>query len=146
MLTGDQLLELHANLTEVQGELLEILRGHMEEAKGHESKQKSVQKHWQEFTVSLEQNLGVLSTNTTSLLRELFSGLLRLQSFTRDSTRLVAEELGTLDQEVRIIRGEIGLLNTDIDNLGNNGVARIEKLSEITQQQVMLVRDLISRV
>lgn len=146
MLTGDQLLALHANLTEVQGKLLEILRGHMEEAKANESKQKSVQKHWQEFTISLEQNLDVLSTNTTSLLRDLFSGLLRLQSFTRDSTRLVVEELGALDQEVRTVRGEISSLNTDIDNLGNNGVTRIEKLSQITQQQVMLVRDLISRV
>ena len=142
LLTGDQLLELHANLTDVQGKLLEILRGYMEDGKVHETQQQRVQKHWNEFTVSLEQNLDVLSTNTTTLLRDLFSGLLRLQSFTRVSTRFVADELDTLEQDVRTIRGEISLLNADIDNLGNTGVARVEKLGEITQQQMILVSHL----
>jgi hypothetical protein len=117
----------------------------MEDGKVHETQQQRVQKHWNEFTVSLEQNLDLLSTNTTSLVRDLFSGLLRLQSFTRDSSRFVTDELDTLEQDVRTLRGEISLLNADIDNLGNTGVARVEKLGEITQQQMILVSHLTTQ-
>lgn len=133
-------MDLHANLTDVQGKLLEVLRGHMEDAKIQESQQQGVQKHWKEFTMSLEQNLDVLSTNTTTLLRDLFSGLLRLQSFTRDSTRFVAEELNTLEQNVRSIRGGMDLLDTNLNTLGNKGIAQLEQLSDATEEQLMLVK------
>lgn len=123
----------------MQSRLLEILREHVDEAKVHEGQQQVIRKHWDEFTVSLRQNLDVLSMNSTTLLRDLFSGLLRLQSFTRDSTRLVAEELHTLEQEVSTIRAGISQVNNELDTLGETEVARVEKLSEITEQQLILV-------
>lgn len=139
-------MDLHANLTDVQSRLLEILREHVDEAKVQEGHQQVIQKQWNEFTVSLRQNLDVISMNTTTLLRDLFSGLLRLQSFTRDSTRLVAEELRTLEEEVSTIRGGISQVNNELDTLGEAEVARVEKLGEITEQQLTLVEIPLSNV
>src|SRR5205085_34232 len=106
----------------------------------HEGRQQVIHKHWDDFTVSLRQNLDVLSMNTTTLLRDLFSGLLRLQSFTRDSTRFVAGELHNLEQEVRTIRAGISQVNNELDTLGKTEVTRVEKLSEITEQRLTLVK------
>lgn len=138
-------MNLHANLTDVQSKLLEILRVHLDDAKVHESHQQVIQKQWNEFTISLRQNLNVLSTNTTTLLRDLFSGLLRLQSFTKDSTRLMADELRTLEQEVRTIRGGIGRVNNELDTFSETEIGRVEKLSGIIQQQLILVYTPLSK-
>jgi hypothetical protein len=138
-LTTDQILELHTNLTVIQGRLLEILNGQFSEAKGREMQQRKNQKKWTEFTMSLEESLKSISANTTVLLRELFSGLLRLQSFTRESTRFIGDELKTLEEDVRNVRGEIHRVHDDIDALGITGVAKVEELAGLGQHQLSMV-------
>ena len=132
-------MELHTNLTVIQGKLLEILNGQFSESKGREMQQRRNQKKWTEFTISLEQSLELISANTTILLRELFSGLLRLQSFTRDSTRFIGDELKTLEEDVRNVRGEIRRVHEDIDVLGTSGVAKVEELAGLGQYQLSMV-------
>jgi hypothetical protein len=115
------------------------MNGQFSEAKGRDIQQRRTQKKWTEFTVSLEESLEVISANTTVLLRELFSGLLRLQSFTRDSTRFIGDELKTLEDDVRNARGEIRRVHDDIDSLGTSGVARVEELAGLGQHQLSMV-------
>jgi hypothetical protein len=101
--------------------------------------QRRNQKKWTEFTISLEQSLELISANTTILLRELFTGLLRLQSFTRDSTRFIDDELKILEEDVRNVRGEIRRVHEDIDALGTSGVAKVEELAGLGQHQLSMV-------
>jgi hypothetical protein len=142
----DQLLELHTNLTFVQSRLLEILQVQLGNAEVREMQQQAVQRHWSEFTMSLEESFNSISTNTTNLMKELFMGLLRLQSLTRESAKYVSEELQTLETDVRIIRGDLQRAHDDIDDVGNAGVAKIDRLAEMTQQRLSMVRTPTSQV
>jgi hypothetical protein len=126
-------------LTIIQGKLLEILNGQFSEFKGREMQQRRNQKKWTEFTISLEQSLELISANTTVLLRELFSGLLRLQSFTKDSTRFIGDELKTLEDDVRNVRGDIRRVHDDVDALGTSVVAKVEELAGLGQHQLSMV-------
>jgi len=135
----DQLLELHTNLTSVQVGLLEILHEQLDEAEKRETQQRVVQQQWNEFTTSLEGSLESLSVNTTSLMRELFMGLLRLRSFIRESTRYVGEELKTLEIEVRSLREQTHRVHEDLTTLGTNGISKIEELGEISLDQMLTV-------
>src|SRR5208282_5388920 len=128
----DQLLELHTNLTSVQAKLLQVLQSHWREGNIKETQQKEVQKQWNKFTVSLEETLYSISGNTSSLMTDLFSGLLRLQSFTRDSAKFVADELRTLEGDVKDVRHEIRQVQEDIDLVATGGVSRIEELAEMS--------------
>jgi len=139
-LTKDQLLELHTNLTLVHGRLLEILHGQLRDAEVRELQQGTVQRHWDEFTETLEESLDLISTNATKLMRELFTGLLRLQSFTRDSARQVGEEITMLEVDVRNVREELHRVYDDIDGMATRGVSNIDQLAEISQQRLYMVR------
>jgi hypothetical protein len=136
----DQLLELYTNLTFVQSKLLEILQVQLGNAEVREMQQQVVQRHWSEFTMSLEESFNSISTNTTNLMKELFMGLLRLQSLTRESAKYITEELQTLEVDVQNIRGELQRAHDDIDDVGNAGVAKIDRLAEMTQQRLSMVR------
>jgi hypothetical protein len=85
----DQLLVLHANLTDVQARLLDILHQQVRDIEEKGARQQDVQTRWNEFTLSLQDSLDLISGNTTTLLQDVFSGLLKLQVLTRDSKRFV---------------------------------------------------------
>jgi hypothetical protein len=133
------LLELHTNLTFVQAKLLEILQGQLGEAEVREMQQRDVQRHWTEFTSSLEESFDLIAANTTELMKDLFSRLLRLQSFTRDSARFVAEELQILEMDVCSVRGELRRVHKDLDALGIAGISAIDQLAEMSQQRLSMV-------
>ena len=132
-LTEDQLLDLHTNLTCVQSRLLEILHERLAEAEARESREQNVQKLWTEFTSSLEEALESISTNTTTLMRELFIGLLKLQSFTKESARYVGEELQWLQDDVHNIREYLRRLHEDIQGIRTEGISKVYEFSEHTQ-------------
>ena len=135
----DQLLELHTNLTFVQSRLLEILHGQLRDAEAREVQQQVVERHWTEFTMLMEESFELISANATNLIRELFMGLLRLQSFTRDSVRYVAEELQSLEVEVRDVRGELRQVHDGIDDIATTGISKVRQLAEISQQRLSMV-------
>ena len=139
VLMKDQLLELHTNLTFVQARLLEILHEQLGDAEGRMMRQRAVQRHWNEFTMSLEESLDLISTNATEMMTELFTGLLRLQSFTRDSARYVGEEFALLEGDVRNVRGRLRRAYEDIDGIASNGISKIDELSERSQQRLFMV-------
>jgi hypothetical protein len=132
-------LELHTNLTLVQTRLLNILQTQLGEAERRDVRQRGVQKQWNEFTVSLEESLDLLSVNITNLMRELFTGLLTLQSFTRDSARHVGGELQSLELDVLHVRGQLLGIHDDIDALGSHGVLKMDEMNEMTLQQLSKV-------
>lgn len=138
-MTIDQLLELHTNLTFVQARLLEILQGQLGNAEVREMQQQSVQRHWNEFSMSLEESFDSISVNTTNLMKELFTGLLRLQSLTRESSIYIADEIQTLEVDVRKVRGELRRVHDDIDTVGTAGVSKIDQLAEMSQQRLSMV-------
>jgi len=138
-LTKDQVLELHTNLTLVQGRLLEILHGQWNDAEVRELQQETVQRHWDQFTVSLEESLHLISTNGTKLMKELFTGLLRLQSFTRDSARHVGEEIAMLEGDVRNVREQLRRVDDVIDGMASRGASKVDQLAEISQQRLSTV-------
>jgi hypothetical protein len=133
------LLELHTNLTTVQGKLLQVLQSHWREGNVRDTQQQEVQKQWTEFTVSLEETLGSISANTSSLMADLFSGLLRLQSFTRDSMKFVADEIRMLEGDVKDVRGELTRVQGEIDLIATGGVSKVEELAEMTQRRLSMV-------
>lgn len=135
----DQLLELHSNLTSVQAKLLEILRTQLNEAEAREAQQRTSQKHWNDFTSSLEESLESISSNTTSLMKDLFLGFLRLQSFSRDTARYVSEELRTLDVDIHGIRGRLQQIQGEINALGNSEISQIDQLAEMNKHQLSIV-------
>ena len=135
----DQLLELHTNLTLVQARLLEILHEQLGDAEVREMQQQTVQRHWNQFTVSLEESLDLISVNATKMMTELFTGLLRLQSFTRDSARYVGEELVMLEGDVGNVRGELHRLHEDINGIASKGISKIDDLAERSQQRLSMV-------
>jgi hypothetical protein len=135
----DQLLDLHSNLTSVQAKLLEILQEQLADAKVRERQQQLTQKHWTEFTISLTDSLDLISANASDLMRDLFTGLLTLQSFARDSAINIAEELRTLEVDVRGVRGELRQVQHDIDALGNVGLSKIDQIAEMSQHQLSIV-------
>ena len=138
-LTKDQVLELHTNLTLVQGRLLEILHEQWRNAEVRELQQETVQRHWDQFTVSLEESLHLISTNGTKLMKELFTGLLRLQSFTRDSARHVGEEIAMLEGDVRNVREQLRRVDDVIDGMASRGASKVDQLAEISQQRLSTV-------
>jgi Tht1-like nuclear fusion protein len=135
----DQLLELHTNLTSVQARLLEILRTQLNEAEAREMQQQTAQRHWNGFTSSLEKSLESISSNTTSLMKDLFLGLLKLQSFTRNTARFVSEELYSLDKDVYNIRGRLQQMQGEINTLEMAGVSKIDQLAEMNQHRLTMV-------
>jgi hypothetical protein len=138
-LIKDQLLELHTNLTFVQSRLLEILHGQLEEAEVREMQQRTVQRHWNEFSMSLQGSLDLIWANGTEIMTELFTGLLRLQGFTRDSVKHIGEELVMLEGYVRNVRGELHRVHEDIDGIATRGVSKMDELAERSQQQLSMV-------
>ena len=138
-LTKDQVLELHTNLTLVQGRLLAILHEQWRNAEVRELQQETVQRHWDQFTVSLEESLHLISTNGTKLMKELFTGLLRLQSFTRDSARHVGEEIAMLEGDVRNVREQLRRVDDVIDGMASRGASKVDQLAEISQQRLSTV-------
>ena len=138
-LTKDQVLELHTNLTLVQGRLLEILHEQWRNAEVRELQQETVQRHWDQFTVSLEESLHLISTNGTKLMKELFTGLLRLQSFTRDSARHAGEEITVLEGDVRNVREQLRRVYDVIDGMATRGVSKVDQLAEISEQRLSTV-------
>src|SRR5271155_4580545 len=104
-----------------------------------DTQQREVQNQWTEFTVSLEETLGSISANTSSLMADLFSGLLRLQSFTRDSMKFVAEELRMLEGDVKDVRGELTRVQGEIDSIATGGVSKVEELAEMSQRRLSMV-------
>ena len=144
-LIEDQLLELHTNLTFVQARLLEILHGQLEEAEVREMQQRTVQRHWNEFTMSLQGSLDLIWANGTEMMTELFTGLLRLQSFTKDSAKHVGEELAMLEGDVRNIRGELHRVHEDIDGISSKGVSKMDELAERSHQRLSMVCTWICR-
>jgi hypothetical protein len=139
LIMADQILELHTNLTVVQAKVLEILNTQFSEAKKREMQQREVQKKWTEFTISLEESLEIISANTTTLLQELFIGLLRVQELTRKSTIFLSGEFQTLEEDARNIRSQIGRVNNDVGTLASTGTAKIEELAGAGEQQLSLV-------
>lgn len=139
LLTEDQLLDLHTNLTCVQSRLLEILHEQLGEAEARESREKNVRKVWTEFTSSLEDALESISANTTTLMRELFIGLLKLQSFTKESAKYVGEELQWLQDDVHNVREHLRRLHEDIQGIGTEGISKVDKLSEHAQDHLSKV-------
>jgi hypothetical protein len=126
------LLGLHTNLTVVQARLLDILHRQMEDIDKRSMMQQGAQRQWREFSVSLQDSLDLISGNTTNLLTDVFSGLLRLQSLTRESTKFVVQEVHELGDKIRRI-------NNDFDHLGQTGATRIQELGELTQGQISMV-------
>ena len=132
-------MDLHANLTLVQSKLLDILHGQLDEAEQRAMHQQFMQREWSEFTVSLEKSLDLISVNVTHFVRDLFTALLRLQTFTRVTARRVAEELQNMEADVHNVRGELGRVHDDIDNLGSHGMLKIVEFNEFTQRQLYMV-------
>ena len=141
-LMKDQLLELHTNLTFVQARLLEILHGQLRDAELREMQQHDIQTHWNTFSMSLEESLNMISANATEIMTELFTGLLRLQSFTRDSARYVGEELALLGGDVRNVREEFRTAYENIDGIASRAVPIIDELAERSQQHLSMVNAL----
>ena len=135
----DQILELHTNLTVVQAKLLQVLQSHWREENSRETQKREVQKQWTEFTISLEDTLNSVSANTSSLMGDLISGLLKLQVFTRDSTEFVANELQSLEGDVQNMRSELRRVQDDIALLAAGGISQVEELAEISQQRLYMV-------
>ena len=126
----------------MQEKLLQVLQSHWREGDFRETQQRDVQKQWTEFTVSLEETLGSISANTSSLMADLFSGLLRLQSFTRDSMKFVAEELRILEGGVKDVRGELGRVQGEIGLIATDGISKVEELAEMSQRRLSMVPSL----
>jgi hypothetical protein len=118
---------------------LDILYVQLGDIEDREVKQRDVQRAWNEFTVVLRDDLDLIATNTTSIFHDVLSGLLRIQSFTRDSTRFVAQEIQGLEKEVRAVRNEIQHAQDTIDELANSGIAGIRDLGEHTLVQISMV-------
>jgi hypothetical protein len=116
-----------------------VLQSHWREGSFRETQQQDVQKQWTEFPVSLDETLGSISANTSSLMADLFSGLLRLQSFTRDSMKFVAEELRMLEGDVKDVRGELTRVQWEIDLIATGGVSKVEELAEMSQRRLSMV-------
>ena len=132
-------MELHANLTEVQARLLAILKSRFEEAEARDLQQRAWQTEWNDFTWSLEQSLDMIAKNTTQLMRDLFSGLLSLQSLTRDSTRFVSDGFQTLESGVQSLKYRLQDVDHEIDEVGKAGKMNVAALTEMAQRQLSLV-------
>ena len=135
----DQLLELHADLTDVQARLLAILKSRFEEAQARDLQQRAWQAEWNDFTWSLEQSLDMIAKNTTQLMRDLFSGLLSLQSLTRDSTRFVSDGFQTLESGVQSLKYRLQDVDHEIDEVGKAGKMNVAALTEMAQRRLSLV-------
>jgi hypothetical protein len=133
-------LELHTNLTVVQARLLEILQGQLGNFQEKEIHQRAVQRHWNEFTMSMEESFDSMSAGASNLMKELFMGLLRLQSFTTESAKYVADELKMLELDVQNVRGELRQVHGEIDSLGTAGISKIDQLAEMSQQRLFVAR------
>ena len=81
----------------------------------------------------------LISTNGTKLMKELFTGLLRLQSFTRDSARHVGEEIAMLEGDVRNVREQLRRVDDVIDGMASRGASKVDQLAEISQQRLSTV-------
>jgi hypothetical protein len=138
----DQLLELHTNLTFVQEMLLQVLQSHWKEATSRETQQREVQKQWTEFTTSLEERLGSISANTSNLMGDLFSGLLRLQSFTRGSMKFVADEFRMLEGDVKDMRDRLGQVHDNMELIATGGVSKVQEFAEMSQRRLSMVLSL----
>ena len=123
----------------MQERLLDILRTQFEEAEVRNMEQRVLQKNWNEFTESLEEVLMLISMNSTDLMRDLFTGLLSLQSLTRDSTRLVNDEVQKLAAGMNAAQEKLRDVKGDIDILGNSASANIEELAATAWRHLSLV-------
>jgi len=135
----DQLLELHTNLTLLQRKLLDILESQLKDIEERDIQHQNVRKQWNEFTGQLEESFNLIAMNTTDLMRDVITGLLRLQSFTKDSTRFVVEEIESLEGDVKKVRGEIRQFHEDIEMVGRIGVSKVEGIAELSQQRLLMV-------
>ena len=135
----DQLLELHTNLTSVQSKLLDILQSHWREGDVRDAQQREMRKHWTKFTVSLEETLDSISVNTSRLMTDLFSGFMRLQSFTKDSTRFLTSDLQSLQGDVQNVRGELRRMHDDIGGFTVEGIFQVEELAEMSRRRLSMV-------
>jgi len=135
----DQLLELHSNLTVVQARLVEILRMELEDALAREREQRVVQRNWNAFTNSLEENLSVLTFNATNLTRDLLGALVRLQMLTRDSATTVADHLALLEGDIRSVRQHIQQVRLDMDAFSAAELSVVETLAEASQERLSMV-------
>ena len=133
------MLELHTKLTAVQAKLLQVLQSHWKEGSTKATQQREVQKQWREFTTSLEESFHSISGNTSSLMKDLFSGLLRLQKFTRDSAKSVSDELQTLGGDIKDVRKELLHVQEDMELIATGGISKIEELAEMSHHRLSRV-------
>jgi hypothetical protein len=138
----DQLLELHFNLTVVQERLLEVLNSQFHEAEITFEQQREMQRVWEEFTRSLDITLEIISTNTTDLMKDLYTGLLSLQSLMRTSTRFVGDELNVLSKAAQAIHEELHQVREDIDSAGLAGKSKIQELLATAETELSEVSSL----
>jgi len=89
--------------------------------------------------MSLEETLNSISGNTSSLMKDLFSGLLRLQKFTRDSAKSVSDELQTLGGDIKDVRKELLHVQEDMELIATRGISKIEELAEMSQHRLSRV-------
>ena len=135
----DQLLALHINLTAVQTRLLEILTSQFEDVQIRNGQQQEMQRQWTEFTGSWEVQLDRISINTTNVMRDLFLGLLSLQSLTHESARLVGEEIQMLSDGVENIQSGLYNIRGEMEVLGAAGKLNMDALIEIAQKKLLMV-------
>jgi hypothetical protein len=135
----EEVLDLYVNLTLIQGRLLSVLEENLRDAEERVVTQGLVQRRWDGFTGSFEESVQDIRRNLTGLVGDLMSGLLYLQRFMKDSTKIVLDELDLVREGVGSVRGQVETFRGDISDLVVAEANEIRRLGEIGEGEVSAV-------